>query len=327
MKRFLIGFAAILGFGSAVLGCPKGACFLEVCTNGNCSCAVDSCVDGATFDTTRRTCACDTDRLSVSGQCLTQADADAFCGKGYTYAANPGGQPGCTKKVCAATESLDEATGVCVPATAVAGNMGVQVGAGETIQCPAGTTLVVQSGNGACVPTEQTCAPDEQWNGQACTKVGQCGTGSQWDAAQGKCVAYASQGDDAAIVDVNQWATTAFGPNGGTGTSTFCNKFARYPWSFGIPAGQAATVQVAVQLAFPGGDVRQAIATTTPSYVGNPIAVPAKGKTAVQTAADEVLATLKKGGGRASQGQAATIVKCLVRNAAPPVVVPATGGV
>ena len=51
------------------------------------------------------------------------------------------------------------------------------------------------------------------------------------------------------------------------------------------------------------------------------------GREAVQTAANEVLATLKKGGGKANVPQAGTSVTCLVRNAAPPVVVPATGGV
>jgi len=322
MRRLAAGSFTLMALGAALMGCPKGQCFFEVCTNGDCRCHIDTCVDGASFDTKARTCRCDPGHFSVAGQCLVQTDADAFCGRGYRWA-----QTGCAKIQCPPDQHLDDATGQCVDPTQVAGNMGVQVGQGETIQCPAGTVLVVEGGAGACVPQEHTCAPDEQYNGQTCVKTAQCPTGSQFDPAKGVCVAYASQGDDDTVVDVTQWATTAYGPNGGQGTAAFCNKFARHPWRFGIPAGQSANVRVVVQLAFQGGEIAAGVATTAPSYVNNPTPVPAQGREAVQTAANEILATLKKGGGKASAPQTGTAVTCLVRNAAAPVVVPATGGV
>lgn len=320
MVRFAAGLICVLGFGAALLGCPKGQCLFQVCTNGDCRCHIDTCVDGASYDTGRRTCACDQGRYSLAGQCLVQADADAYCGRGYRYTAQ-----GCTKIQCPPGQTLDELTGQCVQPTQVAG--GGQVGQGETLQCPQGTVLVVEGGAGSCVPQEQTCAPDEKYNGQICAKMGQCPTGSQLDPARGVCVPYATQGEDEAVVDVNAWAMTSYGPNGGQGTGTFCNKFARHPLRFGVSAGQSVNLRVVVQLAFPGQDVAKGVVTTAPSYVNNPTPVPAQGQQAVQTAAQEILTTLQKGGGKANVSQTATAVTCLIRNAAAPVVVPATGGV
>ena len=305
-----------------VSGCPKNSCFFEVCNNGQCTCHISSCVDGATFDTGQRTCVCEAGRLSVAGQCLTQAGADAYCGRGFRF-----GPQGCAAIVCANGQQLDEGSGQCVAANLAAGSMGVQVGEGETIACPAGTKLVIEGGSGACVPEEHTCAPDEQWNGAACAKVQSCPTGSQWDAGQNACVTYTAQGDDAAIVDVTTWAGTSYGPNGGMGSSGFCSKLARKPWRFGVPQGQSATVQVSLQLAFPESQVKGATVSTTPSYGNNPTPVPPQGREAVQTAANDVLSTLKQGGGRASQPALSTTVRCIIKNGAPPLVIPATGGV
>ncbi len=303
-------------------GCPKNTCFFEVCTNGDCSCPINSCTEGADFDTQKRTCVCEPDRLSVAGQCLLQAEADAYCGKGFRYGAS-----GCEAITCPAGQALDQATGGCVAATAVAGSVGVAVGQGETLECPAGSVLVVEGGSGACVPQEQTCAPDERWDGARCAKVAACPTGSQWDPAKNTCVVFTQVGDDAAIVDVQQWAETSFGPNGGAGSTRFCNAFARKPWRFGVPQGQSATVQVVVSLSFPDAAVVQGAVATAPSYVGNPIAVPGPGVEAVQSAAQAILDTLRSGGGKANAPSAQTTVRCVVRNAAAPVAVPATGGV
>jgi hypothetical protein len=312
----------VLACGVVLLGCPPGTCFFEVCSNGQCKCHISSCVDGADFDTTQRRCACNPDRLSVSGQCLTQADANAFCGRGFNHV-----NGGCLKIACAAGSSLDEATGQCVNNAAVAGNIGVQVGQGETIQCPAGSVLVIEGQSGACVPQEQTCAPDEHWINNACAKMASCPTGWKYDAALNNCVEFAKSGNGGAIVDVVQWANSSYGPNGGKGTSSYCNRFVHKPWRFGVSQGQAATLNIAVQLQFPGDDVKAGAVGTKVSFVGSPLSVPAGGVQAVQTAAQEVLSTLVKGGGQANAPQAQTTVNCIVRNAAAPIVVPATGGV
>ena len=186
---------------------------------------------------------------------------------------------------------------------------------------------MIEGGAGACVPASQSCAPDEFWDGQRCGKVASCPTGSQWDPARGNCVTYAQQGDDVAIVNVQAWAETSYGPNGGNGTSSFCNRFVGKPWRFGVSEGQSATLQITVQIAAPDGAIAQANAVTSQSYVGNPIAVPAQGAQAIQAAALEILAALRGGGGKASAPSAQTVVKCMVRNAAAPVVVPTQGGV
>jgi hypothetical protein len=318
----IAALATVLLFGAVITGCPPNTCFFEVCNNGQCSCPISSCVDGAEFDTKKRTCVCNPDRLGVAGQCMTQADANAYCGRGFNFQ-----NGGCQKIVCANGTSLDEASGQCVANTQVAGNLGVQVGQGETLQCSAGTVLVIEGGSGACVPQEQTCAPDEQWNGNACTKQVQCPTGASWDAARNACVAFAKTGDDAAQVDVVTWAQSNYGVNGGKGTSSFCNRFAHKPWRFGVSQGQTATLQIGIQLSFAGGDVKGGSVATKASFAGNPLQVPPSGVEAVQTGAADVLSSLTKGGGNASTPGVSTMVHCTVQNAAAPIVVPATGGV
>ena len=257
----------------------------------------------------------------MAGQCMLQAQADAFCGKGFRY-----GAQGCEKLVCRPGDVLDQASGQCVPATTVAGGLGVQVGQGQTLQCAAGTVLVIEGGAGACVPQEQTCAPDEFWDGRACAKFTKCPTGSQWDPAANNCVTYSQTGEDAVVVNVQQWAESAYGRNGGTGTTNFCNRFVGKPWRFGVSQGQSATLQVVLQLTFPGGEVTQGTVATQPSYVGNPIAVPPNGAEAVQTAANDILQSLRGGGGNANPVQALTTVTCTIRNAAPPIPVSTQGG-
>jgi hypothetical protein len=84
---------------------------------------------------------------------------------------------------------------------------------------------------------------------------------------------------------------------------------------------------VALELTFPDALVKNARVAASPSYVGNPTPVPPQGREAAATAASEVLATLKEGGGQASQPAARTAVRCIIKNGAPPLVVPATGGV
>jgi hypothetical protein len=304
-------------------GCPKDMCLLQVCHNGDCRCSWSTCTEGATYALDQKRCVCDEGRVPLDGQCLTPQAASAFCGKGFRY---EGG--GCKLVDCPAGQEMDHATGNCVPLQQVASNMGVQVGAGEKLGCPAGTKLVVDGNTAACVPLEQTCAPDETWSGQACVKVGQCPTGSVWNQATGQCVAYAQGGDAEQLsVDVVQWAQANYGPNGGNGTTKFCGKFARKPWSFGVAEGQTAAVQIAVNLSFPGGNISAGSVQTGPTFAASGNAVPARGAAAVQEAAQSLLTTLQLGGGQATAPTVSTTVKCFIVNAAKPAPVPATGGV
>lgn len=322
MRQVAVVFALLFSFGVVGAACLPNTCFMTVCTNGDCRCAVNSCVEGADYDLQKKSCFCVEGRISVQGQCMTQAGADAFCGKGYTY-----GENGCQAKACPDGQALDEATQKCVANAEVAKNLGVDVGEGEKLTCEKGSTLVIEGSSGACVPNDQTCARDEVWDGNQCSKVASCPTGSAYDANKSQCVAYASAGEDA-VIDVQKWTETNYGPNGGNGAGSFCNQFARRPWSFGVPQGQSATVQVAVKLAFPGGAVKAGTVSTDPSYVNNSTPVPQKGRDLVQNSAESMFTGLRNGGGKASATSATTVVKCYVKNAAAPVVVPVgVGGV
>jgi hypothetical protein len=310
-----------VGFGALVVaGCPKNACFFQTCINGKCECSISSCVDGAEFDLQQNTCVCVEGRVSVQGQCLTQAAADAFCGKGYTY-----GAEGCKVTLCGEGQQRDEASGACVASADLAQKLGVPVGEGEKLGCPPGNVLVLEGDEGTCVPAEQACARDEAWNGTACVKVGSCPTGSAWNTATNQCVAYASSGEEVAV-DVMRWSDANYGPNGGNGTAAFCNQFSRTPWRFGVPEGQSATVQVVIDMAFPGGQVNAGTVRTAPSYTTTSTPVPAKGAESVQASAQSIFSTLVMGGGKASAASAQTTVKCRIVNASKPLPVPATGG-
>lgn len=314
----IAGGAALLGFTT---GCPDGACFLKICNGPQCSCAISSCSDGAGFDTSQNRCRCLRGFFDVAGQCLDQAHADGYCGKGYGWQ-----NGGCVKLTCRPGDSLDLTTGMCIPKEQVAQNAGTTVGQDQKLGCPAGYALVVDNGKAACVPSASVCAKDEVWNGQACQKTMTCATGSTWDAARGQCVAYSQGGGDGVNVDVNTWAQTTYGPNGGPGTPSFCSTFAGKPWSFGISEGQSAVIRVSLTMTFPDSDVAKGRLTTQGVYDFNGGAVPPKGAADIQEGAQSSFLALVAGGGHANQEAVTTVVQCVVANGAKPQVVPASGG-
>lgn len=323
----LAGSLAFSGAGLLLLGCPSNACFLKVCHNGQCRCSLSSCGEGAAFDTNQNRCRCLKGTIPLGGLCLAPDEANAYCGVGFFYDAQAGG---CAANRCRPGDEVDVSTGLCVPRDQVnqaGASAGVPVGPGEQLSCPAGQKLVVEAGKPTCVPLDQTCARDETWNGTACVKVQQCGAGAVYDTALGQCVQYAQGDDDGLRVNVQQWATSNYGPNGGAGTSAFCGSFAKKPFSFGVVEGSSAVVRVDVMLSFPNGEIGRGVVQTTPVFDASGKPVPGKGAAEVQAAASSILAPLVQGGGKASQPTASTTVKCQVRNAQKPIVVPASGGV
>ena len=167
-----------------------------------------------------------------------------------------------------------------------------------------------------------------QWNGQACAKVATCQTGATWDPTLKQCIQYAQGTDsDELKVNVAQWVQTTYGPNGGAGTPAFCNAFAKKPLSFGVPDASAVALRITVQLSFPDGEVAKGVVQTGTVYEANSSPPPAKGSAEVDAAAKTMASTLISGGGRAATQTAATIVRCVVVNAAKPVAVPASGGI
>jgi hypothetical protein len=324
--------ALLLGslvLAAPVLGACRGdACILKICQGSRCRCSISSCSDGAAYDTKQNRCRCLKGYNLVGGQCLNQEDANAYCGRGFYWDA---ATAGCNRGTCKPGDELDESTGMCIPqqqVNQVATNMGVPVGQGQKLGCPAGTKLVIDGQKAACVPIPSTCARDETWTGTACVKVSQCPNGAVYDTALGQCVQYASGGDSKELtVNVAQWTNANYGPNGGTGTTAFCGQFAKKPWSFGVVEGQTAVVQIQVMLSFPGNEVAKGVVQTTTTFAASGNQVPQKGAADVDAAAKTIFGTLQQGGGRANANTAATTVRCSVINAAKPVPVPATGGV
>jgi hypothetical protein len=255
------------------------------------------------------------------------AAANAHCGRGFYFDTAAGG---CMRATCRPGDEIDESTGMCIPhdqVTQVGKNMGVPLGQGDRLGCPAGTRLAIDGPRAACVPLSETCAPDETWTGQSCAKVISCPAGSIYDTAARRCVEYAQgTGHGELSVNVAQWAAANYGPNGGQGTTAFCGQFSTKPWSFGVVEGQTAIVQIQVMLSFPGGEVVKGVAQTTSVFAASGNPVPAQGGALVDAAARMLLGTLQQGGGRASAATASTTVKCAITNAARPVSVPATGG-
>jgi hypothetical protein len=313
---FLFGAA----FSLLIAGCPSNTCLLTV--NGRCTWS--TCPDGADFDTRRKTCVCQPNRIVLGGGCLTYEAANRYCGKGAHFE-----NGGCAPNRCPPSLEIDQDTGACITpqqATQVASNMGVQVGQNQKLGCPAGEQLVVEGAQAACVPAQQTCGRDEVWDGHACSKAVQCPPGSGFDPPSGTCIKFAGAESNQYTVDLATWVRTTYGADGGPGTPAFCGAFNKHPLAFGVGAGASIKIKIGVQVQVPGGEVARAsamtIALTDPG--GKP--VPTKGAQEVQQAAQATLSSLVAGGGKANVSTAATNVTCKIVNSSAPTAVTITGG-
>jgi hypothetical protein len=323
----LVTAVLLVGVGAvAAPGCYTNSCLLTVCDGPYCRCSVSACGEGASYDSNIARCRCLPGRALVGGHCLSQRVATSYCGPGYTF---QGG--GCYANHCRPGDELDHGTNLCIPrerVNQVATNLGVNVGEGQKLGCPAGQKLVIEGDSAACVPLEQTCARDETFDGRDCVKVAHtCEEGSAWDAAQSRCVAYAKESPSQGLaVNVGQWAIANFGPDGGNGTAAFCNAFAKKPWGFAVNEGSTAMIRVAVTTTFPEGQIAKGAVQTAATFALSGKPVPAKAAADVQTAARAVMEPLIEQGGRAGSPSVTTTVRCAVVNAARPQAVPATGG-
>jgi len=320
--RLAIVLASLTGAVTVLPACPANSCFLTICNGSNCRCSVSSCIDGAAYDVKQKRCRCVKGYFSLGGQCLSQASANAYCGKAYTYVQ----KRGCLKNSCRPGDFLDESSGWCVPKEQV--ESAKNVPAGQTLGCKPGEQLVVEGGQAACVPIAQSCARDEMWNGTSCAKVAECPTGAIFDAALNQCVTYAKGGGgDEALIDVQQWVYSNYGPPNGPGAPGFCASFAKKPWSFGISAGNTAVVRVTVNASFADREVAKGVAASVSVFDQSGTAVPQRGATEIDNGVKGTFSALVAGGGRSSVANATTTVKCPVTNASAPEPVPATGGI
>jgi hypothetical protein len=312
---------AALAVGAFVTGCPSNTCLLTI--NGRCSWS--TCPDGADFNTARKTCLCQPSRISLNGGCLTPEAANQYCGKGAHFE-----NRGCAPNKCPPGLEIDQDTGYCITpqqATQVASNMGVQVGQNQKLGCPPGEQLVVEGQQAACVPVQQTCGRDEVWDGRACKKAAQCPPGSSYDPPTNTCVKFTTGTDSKEYtVDLPTWVRTSYGPDGGEGTSSFCGAFNKHPLAFGVRAGASLRVKISLQIQAPGGQVARASVSTAAVSDPGGQAVPAKGATEVQQAAQATLSSLVSSGGKSNAPSSAATVTCKVVNSSQPTAVTVSGG-
>ncbi len=310
--------AAFLSLPVAVASCAGNTCLFMY--NGVCK--LSSCGDRQSYDNTRKTCVCSAGYLVVGGRCLTQVEANNYCGRGMMWSPQ-----GCQKMVCNAGFVIDLELNQCVPKALVDQKAGV--GPNETLSCPQGTQLVVNGGLSSCVPNDQLCSRDEAWNGQACVKVPQCPTGFDLDRQTMQCVAVQKppEGNDSlGTVDLASWSRTNFGTSGGLGAPGFCSQLAKKPLSFGVLPGGSIRVVATVQLAAPGGLVENTTVHTSGLVEASRQPVTPKGALELQVAADGLVQSLRAQKAKASVPELTTTVTCLIVNGAQPVVVPSTGG-
>jgi len=321
MHRIAIGLVA-LSSPFLLSGCPANTCLLTV--NGRCEWS--TCPDGSEFVTARKMCVCQPDRIALGGGCLTAQAANQYCGKGAHFE-----NGGCAPNRCPPGLEINQDTGYCLTpqeASQVASNMGVQVGRNQKLGCPTGEKLVVEGPQAACVPLQQTCGRDEVWDGTACRKAMQCPPGSSYDPRNSGCVKFATGAEsNEYTVDLPTWVSTAYGPDGGEGASTFCGIFNKHPLAFGVRAGTKQRIKVNVTVQVPDRQIAGASATTVALTDPAGQAVPAKGAAEVQQAAASTLGSLVAGGGKASAISAGTNVSCAIVNSSAPTAVTVTGGV
>jgi len=316
-------WAWLAGLSACVLvtGCPSNSCILTI--NGKCSWS--TCPEGAEFNTARKTCLCQPNRVSLNGSCLTIEAANHYCGKGAHFE-----NGGCVPTKCPAGLEIDQETGYCITpqqATQVASNMGVQVGQNQKLGCPPGEQLVVEGQQAACVPVQQTCGRDEVWDGRACKKAQQCPPGSGYDPPTNTCVKFASSADSKEYtVDLPTWVRTSYGPDGGEGTSSFCGAFNKHPLAFGVRAGASLRVKISLQIQVPNGQVSRASVSTAAAADPGGQGVPSKGATEVQQSAEATLSSLVSSGGKSNAASSAATVTCKVVNSSQPTAVTVSGG-
>lgn len=316
-----VAFFLVLLAAPLLNGCPSNLCLLTV--NGRCE--VSTCGYGQVFSNQRQTCVCAANRIPIGSGCLTQFEAKQYCGKGSFW-----GSHGCEPIQCRAGDILDQETEMCVPKSTIDQQAGV--GPGQTLACAQGTVLVMNQGQGACVPLEQSCTRDEYYdpNARVCAKLPTCPTGFEFDPAARQCVQVAQQpgqGDNRSTVQIPPWAQATYGINNQQGSQGLCGPLARKPLTFGVLPGGSVRLVISIQLAFPGGLTDQATVQTQGIVEASNQPVTAKGAQEIQNTADGLLSGLRAQQARANptQGHALT-VKCTIVNAAPPQTVPSTGG-
>ena len=330
MKRWL-AFSVLLvaaGAGSVTVnGCSSGMCLLKICDQdgNNCRCDWHTCPAGSDFDIDRNECVCKPGLVSFNSACMTQQQANQFCGVAARYE-----NGGCVNITCGAGEELDLTTGKCLAKQQmgeVAQNMGIDLGSDEKLGCPPGLVLVIENSRTAsCVPVEQSCSPSEVWNGQACVKAVRCAPGTIHNPATGACDPITTGNEKTYTIDLQTWTWTTYGPPSGPGTPAFCSSFNKKPGTFAVAPGSSITVSinVTVQVANKQPSSATVVTKAVLAYTSRPVT--SGGATLIQQAAQGLLVSLQAQTGTVSTNSVQTNVQCKIVNAVKPGPVPEFGG-
>ncbi len=285
---------------AAAIGCaaaPRGPCEGVAC---GAACPRDA------FRSDGR-CSCAEPYLAVLGACLEPRNAYAFCG-----AAGHAGPDGCAFRGCGGGESLDVATGKCIPMSLVHGG---------TSWCAPGAEAIVEEGRAACIPAADACPRGtkrltDSRGVDVCVGPPRCHAGTV--AVGGPaCWPIVTGTPRGPRVDVGAWVAFALVPDGGVGSDVLCRPIAPRPAAFGISPGHGLDVWVTIALAIPDQDMTRVHALVSAREAdarvhGGELASPAR--TVVQASVDALVDALRGLGGEASAAAANVAVRCSVQS-------------
>jgi len=299
--------ACVTAAAIALAGCPsKPPCaYVDRSADAGAivsgACVALTCPASAEPSSTGR-CACSGDLMPLLGACVDATLGARFCGAGARF-----DNGACTPIPCAAGETLDTDTGICLPQAEIdrASNLHLDEEQDEHAVCFSPTkSLVVTHGAPWCVPPEIACGRASLRRGStACGSAARCAAGEVADATTGRCeriVSPSSRGKW--VVDVAQWARLVLGPDGGTGAPTLCTPFA----GGGAMPTVSARLDLHIDLAFPANDVSLAtfgLATRGGEARG-------LGEADVRTAIEVLVSALRAMGGTASAAAVSLHVAC-----------------
>lgn len=320
------GAAALLSVAAALFGCPKNKCWVRFQTveNGKTTsdkCLVDTCPKNASYQESIQACQCEANFVTLGGACVTLAEANTSCGKGYQYA-----NGGCIAKTCPPGQILDAQTDACQNKQAVdqqvASRAGVTLKEGQSVGCPGGYTYVVNGTEGACIPNELTCGTGTKYEGGKCVAIA-CPAGQVFDGAAGGCVKLNTGGDEKTF-SVQAKLKAAMGPD-------FCAPLAKNPSGFNVQPGQTQTIKVSVTVSVPGNDIEQTQLTQvkTTNLGGaelTPQIYPGIARVNKQVT-DQVIPSIKALGGKSIEPSASAEVTCVIKRAPIQVIDTHGGGV
>jgi hypothetical protein len=294
--------AALLAL-SAGASCARAAPCGGASPGGTLEGCQAACPRDAAIDPSGR-CACTDGSVPLLGACVPPHVVETFCGPAARVESG-----GCAFRACAATQSLDVASGSCTPAAARG-----------PVECREPAVAVVEDGRGACVTPLGACprgAGPAGHDDKSCERPPACPPGT---LPEGRgCRTVVTTGGR---VDVGAWAALALGVHGGRGTDALCQPLASRPGLFAAgvassrpaDAGSPATVRVSVAISLPDQDVSRLHAQVHATGGGGGPLSPAA-EALASASVGSLLEALRSLGGEATAASVELEVSCAVAEA------------